>query len=128
MAFVWKDSYSVGKDAIDKQHQKLFAINDRIYNALRDGRGREEVQSVVSELIAYTRTHFSQEEALFQRTAYPDVEAHLNLHRDFVARLETIQKEQAQDPLRMSQEIMKLVQSWLLQHILKVDKGYSTYL
>ena len=38
---MWKESYRLGVERIDKQHQKLFKMTGALVQAARDGAGEE---------------------------------------------------------------------------------------
>ncbi len=127
-AFTWDESYSVGVHQCDSQHQRLFETINQLAEAMRVGKGQEVVSDIVSQLIRYTRTHFLQEEALMERTGYPELEAHRQLHRKLVADVEKFQRE-LEDGLRPNTvDVLIFLKEWLTQHIQKVDKAYSHHL
>jgi hypothetical protein len=46
--------YSVRINAIDRQHQKLFALLNDLYDAMQQGRGKAITGKVLASLIAST--------------------------------------------------------------------------
>jgi hypothetical protein len=60
----WERKYSVGVDAMDAQHQKWIGILNRLHDAMLTGKAKEMQLSILAEMVAYTRTHFLQEELL----------------------------------------------------------------
>ncbi len=61
--------------------------------ALQTGKTRMILEKVLAELIAYTRTHFHDEETLFLNSSYPGKEDHQAQHRDFVATVDQFQSD-----------------------------------
>lgn len=125
--FIWTDSYSVKVAKCDQQHQKLFAIMNELGDAMRIGKGKETVGKTVSELLDYTRTHFRDEEDLMKKTNYPQFAAHQEMHKKFVADVESLQK-QAQQGRANSIQVLSLLRDWLVNHIQKTDMQYSAHL
>jgi len=126
--FTWNDSYSVKVALCDQQHKKLFAMINELADAMRMGKGQEVVARTVSELLNYTRTHFQQEEALMQKANYPQLGAHQEMHRKFVADVEALAKETSGGGNTNSIRVLNLLRDWLVNHIQKVDKQYSAAL
>ena len=67
MALVtWTDNLSVGVELIDNQHTVLFNTINELHDAMMKGQGRAKVGELLGMLLAYTRNHFSAEEALME--------------------------------------------------------------
>lgn len=126
--FTWNDSYSVKVAMCDQQHKKLFEIINELSDAMRTGRGQDVVSKTVGELLQYTRTHFQQEEALLQKTSYPQLTAHQELHKKFVADIEALAKQARSGETVNSIKVLNLLRDWLVNHIQKTDKLYSAHL
>ncbi|MGA8111148.1 MAG: bacteriohemerythrin [Acidobacteriaceae bacterium] len=126
--FTWNDSYSVKVAQCDTQHQKLFAIINNLADAMRSGQGQQVVSKTVKELLDYTNTHFQAEEALLQKTSYPQLPAHQEMHRKFMADVAVIEKQTREGKTANSVEVLNLLRNWLINHIQKVDKQYSAHL
>jgi hemerythrin len=47
----WNSSLSVGVDLIDTQHQELFRRIDSFYDAMKAGRGQDEVLKVLDFML-----------------------------------------------------------------------------
>lgn len=126
--FKWDETYSVRVHQCDAQHKKLFDIINQLTDAMRVGKGQEIVSDIVSQLILYTRTHFQQEEALMERTQYPELSAHRELHRKLVADVERFQRELDGGLRPNTVSVLSFLKDWLTQHIQKVDKAYTQHL
>lgn len=81
---VWKDSYKIGVDFIDKEHQVLFS---RVNKLLKLSQNEEKNEWVCREGVKYikhhTEEHFEHEEAYMQSIHYSEYEIHKRLHDDF---------------------------------------------
>lgn len=126
--FTWNDSYSVKVAMCDQQHKKLFEIINELADAMRSGKGNEVVGRTVGELLEYTRTHFSQEEALMQKANYPELQSHQEMHRKFVAQIESFIQQAKEGKVTNSIQVLNMMRDWLVNHIQKVDKQYSAQL
>ena len=68
--FVWGEEFYAGIGTVDEQHHALVDLFNRLSSSLteREGAGEAAVQLAYSQLIDYTKYHFSAEEDLMQRS------------------------------------------------------------
>ena len=126
--FDWNSSYSVKVAMCDQQHQKLFEIMNKLAGAMRMGKGQEAVEEILNELLEYTQTHFQDEEALLEKTNYPHLAAHQQMHRTFVTKVQTLQNLAKTGKRAHAMQVLSLIRDWLFHHIQKADKQYSAHL
>jgi hemerythrin-like metal-binding protein len=121
---VWSNSYSVKVSQMDQEHQRLINIINNLYAAMRAGRSNEGIGSILDELVAYTKTHFSHEEQLMQQAGYAGLADQKKAHEALVNQLNDIlAKYRAGTAL--GQEIMSFLKNWLINHIQGMDKQYG---
>jgi hemerythrin len=123
----WTPGLSVGVPPMDAQHQRLIALVNKLHEAMSKGVGKQMLGTVLDELVAYTRQHFSAEELLMTRHGYPDVAAHVAEHRKLVATVQKLQSDLTSGTL-LTIEVMEFLKQWLSGHILGVDSKYGPYL
>ena len=70
--FVWNDSYSVKVAELDNQHKKLIGLINQLYDAMKEGKGKDVLEVIFTELIEYTKNHFSAEENTTAHNPYSD--------------------------------------------------------
>jgi hemerythrin len=126
--FDWKEEYSVNIKEIDKQHQKLVEMLNSLYDALKKGEGLEALGSTLSELISYTKTHFTTEERLMKTHGYPDYLSHKDKHEKMTNKVLDYVKKYEADGIRSPIEISNFLKDWLKMHIMQTDMCYSTFL
>ena len=69
MAFItWKSDYSVGNDIMDKQHQVLVEMINKMHEAMKVGRGGMKQEKLLREMIDYSAMHFAAEEELMKKS------------------------------------------------------------
>jgi hemerythrin-like metal-binding protein len=95
---------------------------------MRMGNGQEAVDGTVSDLLEYTRTHFQGEEALLEKTNYPQLAAHREMHRSFVTKVQSLQNLAKTGKRANANQVLSLARDWLVHHIQKADKQYSNHL
>ena len=122
---IWTDSLRVGIDALDKDHQSVVSLINRIS---REHVEESDVDSVIWKLIDYTRYHFRREEVVMDICGYPDTKAHKALHRDLIAQVDNLANEWR--TTRDTGTLLKLrrfLRDWWVGHIMRIDTGITTY-
>ena len=122
---VWNEYYSVQNANMDVQHQRLFALVNRLYDALEQKRERDQLDDILAELVHYTQTHFRDEETLMAAHHFAGLEAHRAAHAALFAQLQGLLHRRAEGEPVMGDEVIAFLYDWLTQHILEMDKQYA---
>jgi hemerythrin-like metal-binding protein len=126
--FDWNRQFETGIPEIDTQHKKLVGYANTLFEAMRDGKGKESVATLLEELSAYAETHFSLEEKAFYKYRYSDAERHKGEHREFVAKVEEIKEALKNDEVLLSNKLLTFLVDWVRNHILFEDMRYVSTL
>jgi len=124
---VWDSTCSVGVDEFDRAHQHLFAIGNRLIQAVLDGHALEVIRPVIDELIDYTEQHFRSEEDLLQRAGYPDYAAHRAEHHRLMNDVQLFKSRYIAGEVRPSEVSLFLIE-WIQHHVKETDMAYSGHL
>ncbi len=128
MAFMtWADNLSVGVAEFDSQHKKLIDLINSLHDAMKTGKGKDVMGSVLDELVKYTQTHFTAEEKLMIKYNYSDLNTQKTEHANFVKKASDLRNDFSSGKVSISLEVMKFLQDWLSNHILKTDKNYGAF-
>ena len=122
----WKPEYSVGIEELDRQHQGLI----RLINKLSEERGTASmIGYVFDELRVYTREHFTAEEKRLAEAGYPDLKAHKKEHRAFEEWLSAVRQAYSMGGSAdlLAESINAFLRNWLINHILSSDMAYRPY-
>jgi hemerythrin-like metal-binding protein len=123
----WNESFCVGHDLVDTQHQTFFRMVAKAGETAGRGSAREIVGHL-NFLAAYTAMHFQDEERLMEACGFPGRDEHRAVHQAFVARVATLLKAHAADPAAANaQQILPLMSEWLVVHILGMDKQFQPW-
>ncbi len=126
--FPWKDEFSVGSREMDAQHHMLVDIINRLYCAMDQKKEKQNLNSILDELMKYAQTHFGSEESLMDRSRYPNLLEHKARHvgfsKDVLARRAMLSDGKSVSAL----ELVYWLKDWLSIHILREDKSYAPYL
>jgi len=123
----WSSSYSVLVEKMDQEHQRLIDVINNLYAAMREGRGKEAIGTIMNELIDYTKTHFAHEERLMKESGYAGLEEQRNAHENLISQVLEIQNK-FKSGTALSQEVMSFLKNWLASHIQGMDKKYGPHL
>jgi hemerythrin-like metal-binding protein len=129
MALVtWSESFSVGVRSIDGQHTVLFDTINDLHSAMMKGQARAKVGELLRTLLAYTRNHFSAEEAIMEDAKYPGLATHRIEHRKLTKQVEEYVDRYQQGDFTLSLDLADFLSNWLKNHILSRDQSYRPWL
>lgn len=125
----WKDEFSVGIPKMDEQHKQLFEIAWKIHDMLNDDIGYsdkyDKIVSVINELRDYAKYHFEEEEKYLTEKEYNGMFLQKVEHDKFNQKMLEIDLEHVDDNQeKYIQELLDFTLTWIVDHILDVDKGY----
>jgi hemerythrin len=124
----WNSTYSVGVASIDAQHMSLFDSLNELHGAMLHGKAKAVTGSLLRNLLAYTRDHFSSEEALLARTGFPDLAQHRRHHQELTEQVAGYLERFDRGEAALSIHLMTFLREWLANHILREDRAYSAWL
>jgi hemerythrin-like metal-binding protein len=123
----WNKDYSVGIEKFDNEHKKLIEIINKLNDAMKAGKSKEVLNDIISSLIRYTQTHFKNEEDFFKSSNYPEAQSHSNSHKSFVLKVADFEKRFKSNQIGLGVDVMNFLKDWVVNHIQKEDKKYSSY-
>jgi hemerythrin len=127
--FEWGKQYEVGIMQIDSQHKYLVKLVNQMYEAMAQRQGQEVLGKVLSELTAYTATHFKNEEQLMQQHGYPEFSTHKAKHDAMVKKVMDLKSQyDAGKAAVLSNSVSSFLKDWLIKHIQGTDMKYAPFL
>jgi len=124
----WKTVYETGIVALDNEHRQLIDQINRLYEALRDKRSDEVLTDILAMLQNYTVDHFAHEEKLMAAYGFSGLEEHRRHHGELIVAIEELKKNASADTGSLAAALLKLLRTWVLEHIVEVDKRYGVFL
>ena len=121
----WKDEYSVGVESLDDDHRKLLNLINNLQTAVRYRTGKAFEKESLDEVIAYTKYHFEREEKMMLETGYPDIEAHKEIHREMITKIDEFLIDYEKRGYEALEEVALYLKDWLVNHINGTDQVYS---
>lgn len=124
----WKEVYETGILALDNEHRELVAAVNRLFEAVRDKRGDEMLTETLVKLEDYVLKHFQNEERLLEQYKYPDIENHRQAHVELIAAVVEMKERSFAEKETLAKDLLKFLRTWILDHIVEVDKKYGPFL
>ena len=121
----WDNTLSVGISSIDDQHKQLIALLNELNEAMKQGKAKEILSTVLKEVIDYTAYHFSTEEKYMDQVQFAGAFTHRIEHKKLVDKALNLHKEVDAGKLMVTIEVMNFLQNWVTDHILGTDKKYT---
>jgi len=124
----WRDEYSVGIEAIDKDHKRLLNLINQLQTAVHYQTEDTFVDEAIDALVDYTKSHFAREEKLMQDHEYPGYTEHKKEHEAMIAKVGELLEEIQRDRDTGVEKAVQYLKNWLIKHINGTDQQYSGYL
>ena len=125
MSIQWTEELSVHVKIIDEQHKHFIGIINSLYKAYEDLKIKNELASIVNELVNYAGVHFSTEEKYFDLFKYEGAAEHIEQHQLMTKKLLDYKKRLETDDLNiLAGEVMSFLEDWLVVHIEHYDQKY----
>lgn len=127
--FEWRDEFNIGVEVIDKEHQRLFTIINKLYKFKEEEKDNQwTCQEGIKFFKGHTLRHFAEEEEYMRSICYPGLEQHKKIHNDF--RENTIPAlEQELERTNYSTESLNhflgVCAGWLIGHTLTEDRAIT---
>jgi len=123
----WNDTLSVGVQEIDMQHKKLVAMVNDLHDGMKEGKGKEQLEKLLSGLISYTATHFKTEEKYFDKFKYSESISHKKEHTEFIKKVTDFKSKFEMNEATVTIDVMNFLTQWLFKHIKGTDKKYGKF-
>lgn len=123
--FVWQKNFNIGVDSIDKEHQRLFQIINKLFAFKEEEKNTQwACQEGIKFFKGHAMKHFADEEAYMASIGYDGLERHRRIHSGF--RENTLPAlEQELEQTGYSQAAMDhflgACAGWLIGHTLTED-------
>jgi len=129
MAIVWTPDLSVGVEHIDEQHKIWFQKANELFQAGKERRAKDYINTMIDFLDDYTKQHFRDEEAYMEKIGYPELDAQKKAHANFVKELAKLKSDynKSGGNITVIVNANKMVIDWLTNHIRSMDKKIGDY-
>lgn len=129
MSFIeWTTKNEIHVPIVDEQHKKLFAILNKLHEAVSLGKEQSALATVLDELIEYTVYHFDTEEQLFAEYAFPGAPEHKAEHDKLTGQAVELQQRMQEGETAISFEVLDFLYDWLMDHTIGLDSEFGAFL
>lgn len=123
--FVWRDEFNIGVPTIDKEHQRLFKIINRLFEFKEEEKNSQwACQEGIKFFKEHAIKHFADEEAYMASIQYEGLEQHKLIHKGFrehtIPALEK-ELEQTEYSTNAIDHFLGVCAGWLIGHTLTED-------
>ena len=123
---VWSDIFSVGVKEMDRQHQKLIGMINRLIEEQHVLTEPATIAELLTEMTSYAQDHFRDEEYLMAEYGYEKLASQKHSHQAFVDK--TVEfMEASVGPNILSKALLEYLRTWLTGHILHEDMQYKAF-
>lgn len=124
---VWDEKFKIGVEVVDKAHEKLFRIVNRLFDILEDEMNYQHTyKEGIKYLEAYSMKHFSEEETYMRSSGYSGYARHKKIHDNFRDEiLVSLKKDLELSNYSVSavQRFAGIMSNWLVEHIMREDQA-----
>jgi hemerythrin-like metal-binding protein len=125
--FRWTDKYSLGVEKVDRQHQHMFEIVNKLVERSAASSDSKLALETLTEMVNYAKEHFADEEKMMLEHGYPEIEPHKKQHAYFIDTTAELLVNFKDNRRTTEGEIAEFLILWLTTHILKVDMKYKEF-
>ena len=124
----WSNQYLIGEQTIDSEHCELFRLINNFHTLWLEQRNKQDIASVLNQLVKYAEVHFQHEESIMNAVEYPRLNEHRKAHEELFDAIFRLQHEYESKDIHLEQDTMKFVRSWLVEHIINSDYAFRDFL
>ena len=125
--FVWREEYNIGVEAIDREHQQLFRIINRLFAFREEQKDNQWIcQEGIKYFKGHTIQHFADEEAYMKSIGDEGLKRHQGIHRGFrentlpILEQELVATGYSEDAM---EHFLGVCAGWLIGHTLTEDQA-----
>ena len=127
--FEWREEYNTGVDVIDKEHQRLFKIINKLFRFREEEKDSQwTCQEGIKYFKGHAAKHFTDEESYMASIGYEGLEDHRRIHRSFrehtlpALEQELERTDYAPDAV---EHFLGVCAGWLIGHTLTEDQAIT---
>ena len=127
--FEWREEYNIGVDTIDREHERLFRIINKLYRFREEQKDSQwTCQEGVKFFKGHTMKHFADEEEYMASIGYEGLERHRRIHNNFrentlpALELELKRCDYSPDSV---EHFLGVCTGWLIGHTLTEDQAIT---
>ncbi|MBR9825899.1 MAG: hemerythrin family protein [Alphaproteobacteria bacterium] len=121
----WDSSLDVGVADMNREHQQILDLMNKIYDAREAGQTGASVIALVDRLAQVTIDHFRDEETYMEKTGYAGLASHKLIHKDLLEKFTGFADEIKASGGTVPDRFLTFLKLWLSAHIRGIDMKYG---
>jgi hemerythrin len=124
-AISWSNVYLTGIPDIDKDHEEIFSLVNKLHDKYEAGSASDEIDTAIKRLVNYVDEHFTREESLLTSIDYINLKPHAAAHKSLAALMNGYAEFYRSSPETFDMDdFIGFLVKWLQTHILVEDMAY----
>lgn len=119
---IWRSSFEVGHEGIDRQHRRLFVLGNELVNAILLRKSKGDVELMLDDLVNNVAEHFEYEEEVMRGVGRALPADHLAAHRKMLAETKRLRECFHRGELQVAEVVGYVAYDVIVQHIIKDDR------
>lgn len=130
---MWKESYKIGVDLIDKQHKELFEATGKLLQVIEQkgdwNQRKDTCKAILDFLKSYVVKHFKAEEAYQESIQYENLEQHKKVHQKFTLNVLEYEKRliESSYEYKLIKQFAGMLSTWLIYHVADEDQKFARF-
>lgn len=127
--FEWREEYNLGVDILDREHQRLFKIINKLFRFREEEKDNQwTCQEGIKYFKGHAVKHFADEEAYMASIGYEGLEQHRRIHEGFRENTLPVleqELEQTNYSPEAVEHFLGVCTGWLIGHTLTEDQAIT---
>lgn len=124
----WDQKFSIAIPDMDDQHKLWIDLINELHESLINTSTADALNQALIHAVDYTVFHFREEEELMQNVGYPAYHQHMIAHYNFANQMKKLRDDCSAGELVLCTEVMSHLMTWLVDHIMSLDKEYADFI
>ncbi|HWR15505.1 MAG TPA: hemerythrin family protein [Terriglobales bacterium] len=117
----------LGFPELDAEHREVVRLMNQLHDASTLEKDPQVLNSILQELVAFTKSHFAEEEQVMEKLGYPAQAEHKRQHQEVLGMLLAFQGGSDAGDSISNIAMLELLQGWLGKHIPTEDKRLAVW-
>ncbi len=122
----WSDEFEIGHPEIDQEHKSFIDMLNDYYGKMLEGLHDYQTSEAINSFMAQFTDHLRHEEEEMERTQYPKLSEHKEVHSRFEQSLNDILNKQDEGE-DVSIDFLNYLAQWLKVHLVKDDCEFAQF-
>ena len=123
----WQPEWESGNSEIDRQHKELIEIANSLINMSFAGKGSQDAEPQVEQLLRHIVNHFETEEKILEAAGFPDFLTHAKIHKNLNAKALRLNESFKNGEVKATAFFSFVVDDVVLDHLMKVDTKFFPF-